>query len=512
MTVDRELPSGWTIATIGELATYQNGRAFKPSEWSTSGLPIIRIQNLNDNSAAYNYSKDRHEERFKVKHGDLLFAWSASLGAHIWRGEDAWLNQHIFRVDHARQVDRRFLFYALAHITRALYSRAHGSGMIHVTKGTFENTELGLPPYEEQRRIAEKIDELVSDLDAAMENLSKVIDQLVTFRKAVLKRALEGGFTGWWRDGNREQMVAPEQLVARISRARVERYERKTTDWRSAIDEAKERAGVERRSRRPSLLSSLLPFPESGADGLPKLPAGWAYVRLGLLIDEPKYGTSKKCHHHFEGTGVLRIPNIVDGVISTDDLKGAYFDDEEVRVFSLTKGDILMIRSNGSISLVGKSAIVSKADEEYLYAGYLMRLRSNRDVIIPEYLILAIESHFVRMQIEQKAKSTSGVNNINAREVQSLVIPLCSVNEQRVIIELLLKPMSAIDGLGQEVKDQLSTSEALRRAILDEAISGNLVPQDPSDEPASDLLNRIRAERMQIIKNTSRRKKTKVRF
>ena len=108
MTVDRELPIGWTLATLGELATYQNGRAFKPYEWGTSGLPIIRIQNLNDSRAIYNYSDDHHEERFKIKHGDLLFAWSASLGAHIWRGEDAWLNQHIFRVDHAREIDRRF--------------------------------------------------------------------------------------------------------------------------------------------------------------------------------------------------------------------------------------------------------------------------------------------------------------------------------------------------------------------------------------------------------------------
>ena len=98
-----------------------------------------------------------------------------------------------------------------------------------------------------------------------------------------------------------------------------------------------------------------------------------------------------------------------------------------------------MIRSNGSISIVGKSAIVSEAEEEYLYAGYLIRLRSNRDVIIPEYLILALGSQFMRMQIEGKAKSTSGVNNINAREVQSLLVPLCSVKEQRLLVEQLAK-------------------------------------------------------------------------
>ena len=247
----------------------------------------------------------------------------------------------------------------------------------------------------------------------------------------------------------------------------------------------------------------------------PTLPAEWAYCRLGLLIDEPKYGTSKKCNYNYVGTGVLRIPNIVDGEINTDDLKGAQFEDDEVSTFALAQGDLLMIRSNGSISIVGKSALVSEAEEEYLYAGYLMRLSSNRCVIIPQYLILALENHFVRMQIEQKAKSTSGVNNINAREVQSLVIPLCSANEQRLVFKQIAKDLSVIDALDREVKDQLSTAEVLRRAILVRAFSGQLLPQDPNDESASVLLDRIKAERQQIMnrampRKTGRRKKTKV--
>ena len=164
-----------------------------------------------------------------------------------------------------------------------------------------------------------------------------------------------------------------------------------------------------------------------------------------------------------------------------------------------------MIRSNGSVSIVGKSAIVSKAEEEYLYAGYLMRLRCNRDVIIPEYLILALESQFMRMQIEEKAKSTSGVNNINTREVQSLVIPLCSVNEQRLIVKQLAKVLSVIDALDGEVKDQIFVAEALRQAILARAFSGQLVPQDPSDVPASILLDRISADRARAVKRRTRR-------
>ena len=87
----------YEIKTLGTVARYVNGRAFKPSEWEKTGLPIIRIQNLTDNKASFNFSSKVHEDKYRVKNGDLLFAWSASLGAHIWRGSDAWLNQHIFR-------------------------------------------------------------------------------------------------------------------------------------------------------------------------------------------------------------------------------------------------------------------------------------------------------------------------------------------------------------------------------------------------------------------------------
>jgi len=158
MISSTSVPSGWTVTTLGEAAKYQNGRAFKPTEWKQTGLPIIRIQNLNDNSAPFNLSDGQHEERFAVANGDLLFAWSASLGAHIWRGGKAWLNQHIFRVDHATSIDRGFLYYALKNLVAELYAKAHGSGMVHVTKKRFEETPLWLPPLNEQRRIVAKVE------------------------------------------------------------------------------------------------------------------------------------------------------------------------------------------------------------------------------------------------------------------------------------------------------------------------------------------------------------------
>ena len=93
-----QLPKGWTTIKVGDVAIYTNGRAFKPEDWMHEGLPIIRIQNLNDNSASYNRTPKTYESKYLIHNGDLLFAWAASLGTYIWNGGKAWLNQHIFKV------------------------------------------------------------------------------------------------------------------------------------------------------------------------------------------------------------------------------------------------------------------------------------------------------------------------------------------------------------------------------------------------------------------------------
>ena len=177
------------MKTLGTVATYINGRAFKPSEWEKAGMPIIRIQNLTSENAPYNYSKGIFEEKYIVHNGDLLFAWSASLGAHIWKGQDAWLNQHIFKVLPKEGIDRDYLYYFFLAVVAELYAKTHGSGMVHITKAPFMNTPIPIPSLPEQERIVARIEELFSQLDAGVETLKKTKAQLAVYRQAVLKEA-----------------------------------------------------------------------------------------------------------------------------------------------------------------------------------------------------------------------------------------------------------------------------------------------------------------------------------
>ena len=210
-------------------------------------------------------------------------------------------------------------------------------------------------------------------------------------------------------------------------------------------------------------------------DCLTKGSEKWEKVKLGEVIEKPTYGTSKKCDYGINGTGVLRIPNIGDGYIVNDDMKFAIFSEEEKKKYSLKNGDLLTIRSNGSVDLVGKCALITLEEEKYLFAGYLIRLRPNNQIVESKYLLYVLMSHKLRVQIEGKAKSTSGVNNINSVEIQNLQIVLPSLPEQQRIVQEIETRLLACDEVEKNINESLQQAEALRQSILKKAFEGELV-------------------------------------
>ena len=206
-----ELPRGWAEKRLGEVLHLVNGFAFKPSHWGKKGLPIIRIQNLNNPKAPFNYCKDVLPEKVRVKNGDLLFAWSGtpgtSFGAHIWNGGDAWLNQHIFRVEFdCRLFDKSFLRHAINLNLDHYISQAHGgAGLAHITKGMFEASKLWIAPIAEQRRIVAKLETLLGKVGTCQQRLTKVPILYKRFRQAVLGAACSGRLTADWRESHPQE-------------------------------------------------------------------------------------------------------------------------------------------------------------------------------------------------------------------------------------------------------------------------------------------------------------------
>lgn len=225
----------------------------------------------------------------------------------------------------------------------------------------------------------------------------------------------------------------------------------------------------------------------------------YGYTKLKDFLIDIKYGTSKKSDYDIDGIPVLRIPNIDNGRINSKDLKYSILDKKESDILSLKVNDILIIRSNGSINLVGQSAIVSKDFENYSYAGYLIRIRLS-DKYNPVYLNYIFKSNFIRSQMIDTSRSTSGVNNINSKEIQELNVPLIPLKKQKEIvsrIESLFAKADTIEKRYQTLKEKINN---LPQAILHKAFKGELSEQLESDGDAKNLLEEIINLRMQTKK------------
>ena len=170
------------MARLGDVATYINGYAFKPSDWGAKGLPIIRIQDLTGNSYQTNRYNGEYNKKYEVFSGDVLISWSASLGVYIWQGEKALLNQHIFKVIFDKgPINKSFFIHQVQNILQNAASEAHGATMKHLTKPVFDALPFYLPAVDEQNRIAAVLDK-VSDLITLHEQQLTKLAELVKSR------------------------------------------------------------------------------------------------------------------------------------------------------------------------------------------------------------------------------------------------------------------------------------------------------------------------------------------
>lgn len=494
------MPVGWAKCSLTEFTRVVMGQSPSSDTYNhaASGLPFF--QGKAEFGQIYPRVNKYCSEPNKIAEpGATLLSVRAPVGPTNLAHEKCCIGRGLAAIHPLDHIDPKFLLLLFRSIESDISDKGTGSTFKAVTKAFVENLRFALPPLNEQRRIIAKIDEIFSELDKGVESLQTAREQLKVYRQAVLKHAFEGKLTEQWRKNNKDGQKTPEELLVRIERQREAEYQRRLAAWQTAVNKWEKNGSRETKPLKPRTPKQVSPITVKERDSLPPLPTGWEYLRLGTLIDEPAYGTSKRCDYDIDGIGVLRIPNVVQGKIDATDLKFARFEDNEIEAYRLQAGDVLTIRSNGSLSLVGRCALVSSQEERYLYAGYLIRLRPNRMLVNPSYLLALLSSHFLRSQIEGKAKSTSGVNNINAGEIQDLIIPYCSSSEQEHLIGSLAEALSSIDATESEIAKELERSVLLRQAILKKAFSGQLVAQDPNDEPASILLGRIEADKARAV-------------
>lgn len=416
------LPDGWAKSPIGDLCDLINGKAFKPTDWAKTGLPIIRIQNLNRSNAEFNYCDVEVDQRFLVEPGELLFAWSGtpgtSFGAHVWNGPRAVLNQHIFRVRHDDRIVQKDYFKQAINSTLAeLIGKAHGGvGLAHVTKGNFEATEVLLPPPAEQRRIVTKLDALTARLARARAEMDRVPVLARQFRQVALAECFDAG------DGER--------------------------------------------------------------------------VALGLRLRAIEAGKNLRCIERPpqpDERGVVKVSAVTWGRFDPKQSKTLPSDYDPPEKARIRLGDLLISRAN-TLGLVGATVIVEEQPNDLFLSDKILRLVV--DEADKRWLMWFLRSPQGRTQIESLATGNQlSMRNISQDALRRMELPFPAADVREARIRSLEAAFARADRLEAEAARARVLIDRLESAILTKAFRGELVPQDPNDEPASVLLDRIRAER-----------------
>ena len=480
------LPHGWAWARVEDTGSYINGFAFKPEHWESSGRPIIRIQNLTDPTKEFNRTTFGAPEAVRVEPGEILVSWSATLDAFIWKGEPALLNQHIFRVIPEKGlVTPGFLFYLLKEsiweMTKS--EHLHGSTMRHINRGPFMAFDVPIPPKKEQARIVDEIEKQFTRLDAAVAALKHIQANLKRYRASVLKTASEGRLVPTEAELARCEGRSYEPASELLKRVLAERRARWEADHRVKL-------GASGQLPKEDKLKQKYKEPEGpDTSGLPTVPHGWAYVSAQQCASTITDGEHVTPQRSDSGVLLLSARNVLDGKLSLEEVDYIPEDvfEKLTRRLTIEPGDVLLSCSGS----VGRSSVAPEG----------MRFALVRSVAVLKplcgmgrYLSLALRSSYLQAQIKEKQTQTAQ-SNIFQGKIRTLVFAIPPLSEQERIVAEVERRFSVVEELEIQVEANLKRADRLRQAILKCAFQGELVPQDPNDEPASVLLGQTRAER-----------------
>jgi len=461
------------------------GSNLKASEYQDEGIPVIRIQNIDRNrfiDKNINYVSEEKADflsRHSFKSGDIIIT---KLGDPVGKAcfvpkkyERGIIVADLIRarIDH-KHISDKFLLYQLnsSNLLKQFDKFTKGTTRPRVKLSIVRNLLLKIPPLNEQHRIVYKIEELFSELDNGVSNLKLAQNHLKVYRQSLLKYAFEGKLTEQWREENNPESA--EKLLERIKEERQKRYEQELKDWKAAVevwDKDRKKAKKPRKPRNSKIVSLKLRS---------ELPREWilaSFENSAINLDGDRIPlsssvrSSKKGKYPYYGaTGVI---DYLDDFI----FEGKYLLIGEDGANLLSKAKDLAFIVNGKFWVNNHAHIVK--------TPYGMNI---------DFLCYYINSLTLDEYVSGTAQPKLSQSNLN-----KIPVPYCSLQEQAFIVDELDSQFSVIDNLEQTIESGLQKSEALRQSILKKAFEGKLVPQDPKDEPAAELLKSIRAEKKKYL-------------
>ncbi|WP_165927514.1 restriction endonuclease subunit S [Halomonas marinisediminis] len=493
------LPATWQTASIGELLLdVEKG---EPSAWHEESFFYVDIASIDSLAMKVSSpSEIRVDEapsraRQHLQAGDVVFSTVRPYLKNIGLIEE-WLDGQVastgfcvLRAD--EDISYKYLYYFVISddFIERLKPLQRGTSYPAVRDADVKSISIPLPPANEQRRIVAKIEALFSEIDHGVEELKAAQQKLKRARQALLKAAFEGKLTARWRAENPDKLESPDALRQRIQAEREAYHRCQLEQWEKAVEEWRASGSEGRKPRKPKPIKLLSELEDHE---LPELCEGWAWLRVAEV---GQVGTGvtplKRKEDYYRNGGV---PWITSGALNKDFVlePSGYVTQlalEETNLRLYPAGTIL-------VAMYGEGKTRGKCSELRFEASTNQAIAAI-ELVEGGGLKKSYLKWFLKMNYEDiRRRSSGGVQpNLNLGIVEQLMFPAPGPDEQALVCETLESQMSYIDQLDIILINARQRAESLKQSILMQAFSGRLVPQDPDDEPASELLARIRAER-----------------
>jgi type I restriction enzyme S subunit len=484
-----DLPNGWQAAKLVDVAVWSSGGTPSRAKVSfySGSIPWFKTGELGPrvlmDSEEHISEEAIQSSSAKIfpKGSVALAMYGATIGKTSIFGIDAATNQAC-AVGVPDVVSSEFLYYFLLSQEKGFVDAGKGGAQPNISQSIVKDWGIFLPPRAEQTRIVAKLEELLSDLDVGVAELKAAQKKLKQYRQSLLKSAVEGALTADWR----QQNPPAETGAALLQRILQERRAR----W-----EAKQLAKFKEQGKTPPKdWQKKYPEPvQPDTTGLPALPDGWVWASLDSLTEFITSGSRGWAEYYATAGAIfIRSQNINKDKL---DLSDAAFvmpphDSEGART-RVQRNDLLLTITGAN---VGKVAVVDVAISEAYVSQHVSLIRSvftEMAKFLHAFLTAAAGG---RGRLDKKAYG-AGKPGLNLQQVASLAVPISAMSEIGELMRSLQMHLAGIDLQEETICTALRQSTAQRQNILRAAFAGQLVPQDPNDEPASVLLERIRAER-----------------
>ena len=503
--IQNGMPHGWIAATMADICLV-NPRGFLQSvneDCSVSFIPMAAVEARTGHIDLTKVRTYREVSKgyTRFSEGDVLFAkitpcmenGKIAIAKGLTNGHGCGSTEfHVLRPHEGVSPD--FLNYFLLQDgfrKDAQRNMAGTAGQLRVPATWLSQATLPLPPLAEQRRIVVEVETQFTRLDASVAALRRAQANLKRYRASVLKDACEGRLVPTEAELARSEGRDYEPAGVLLERILVERRVR----W-----ESQER----RRGKYKE------PVPPDTSD-LPEVPEGWVWATVGTCLSNIQAGKNFKCEERpprHQEYGVVKVSSVTWGEFNERESKTC-FDSTKFDTNLLIKtGDFLFSRAN-TLQLVGSCVIVGAVGLNLMLSDKILRFTLVQ--VLQEWLMYYLRSVYGRNEIERLATGNQeSMRNIGQERIREIRFPLPPLAEQHRIVAEVERRLSVIQQAEATVEGSLARAERLRQSILKQAFSGKLVPQDPNDEPASVLLERIKAEREAGMNNVSLQSKSRV--